>query len=239
VFSKRAGWVVRRFIPAGLTAADLPPLDALLVTHNHYDHLDAPSVRAIDRGVPVFVPRGLGRWFVRQGFAGVTELDWWETSTSGRLHVTFVPSCHWSRRSIGDTNRTHWGGFVIRSGDDAVYHCGDSCWFDGFAEIGHRFPGLLAAMLPIGAYSPAWFMEHHHMNPEQAGRAFLRSGAKHMVAMHWGTFKLTDESLIEPARRVRRWWRNHVFDPQRKLHVPAVGETLVFRGDSGPGRLLS
>ena len=236
VFSDRVGWVVRRFTPPGLRAAELPPIDALLVTHNHYDHLDAPSIRALGRDVPVFVPRGLGSWFRRLGFERVTELVWWESAQAGRMRVTLVPSCHWSRRRFGDTNRSHWGGFIVTAGGQSVYHAGDSSWFDGFSEIGRRFPGLLAAMLPVGSYSPAWFMGHHHMNPEEAGHAFLRVGARHMVPMHWGTFKLTDESLAEPARRVTLWWSEHVFDPGRKLHLLAVGETLVFdRAPSADG----
>jgi L-ascorbate metabolism protein UlaG (beta-lactamase superfamily) len=228
VFSSRVGWLVRRFGSPGLAPAQLPPLDALLVTHNHYDHLDGPSVRRLARSVPVFVPRGLGAVFRRWRFERVTELEWWESASAGPLEITLVPACHWSRRRIGDTNRTLWGGFVVESSGAALYHCGDSGWFDGFAEIGRRFPQLLAALLPVGAYAPAWFMENQHMNPEQAGRAFLRLGAKHMVPMHWGTFKLTDESLTEPVERVRRWWRDHVFDDARRLHVPAVGQTLVF-----------
>jgi L-ascorbate metabolism protein UlaG (beta-lactamase superfamily) len=231
VFSQRVGLVVRRFGRPGLGVGDLPPIDALLVSHCHYDHLDAPSVRALPRATPVVVPRGLGRWFTRRRFTDVTELAWWESAEAGSLRVTLVPACHWSRRRIGDTNRTLWGGFVVEGGGVSVYHSGDSAWFDGFREIGERFPGLLAAMLPIGAYAPAWFMEHHHLNPEQAGRAFLDLGARNLVPMHWGAFKLTDESLVEPARRIRTWWRDN--DPRdgRRLQVPAVGQTLVFDDD--------
>ena len=228
VFSERVGWVVRRFGRPGLATGQLPPLTALLVTHNHYDHLDAPSIRALDRALPVFVPRGLGRTLRRWGFRRVTELDWWASADAGPLTITLVPASHWSRRWIGDTNRSLWGGFVVEADGLAFYHCGDSSWFDGFAEIGRRFPNLLAAMLPIGAYAPAWFMEHQHMNPEQAGRAFLRLGAKHLVPMHWGTFKLTDESLTAPVERLRRWWSVNVDDRGRGLAVPAVGQTLVF-----------
>jgi L-ascorbate metabolism protein UlaG (beta-lactamase superfamily) len=233
VFSPRVGWFVRRFGRPGLRAQDLPRLDALLVTHNHYDHLDRPSVLSLPRSVPVFVPRGLGRIFRRWRFERVTELDWWESGTCDRLRITLVPACHWSRRRVGDTNRSLWGGFVVESGGVALYHGGDSGWFDGFAEIGRRFPNLLAAMLPVGAYAPAWFMENQHMNPEQAGQAFLRLGATHMVPMHWGTFKLTDESLCEPVERVQRWWREHVLDGTRRLHVPRIGQTLVLEDGAG------
>ena len=230
VFSERIGWVVRRHARPGLTPADLPPIDAVMVTHNHYDHMDRSSIRALCRSTPVCVPQGMGRWFRRWGFGRVYELEWWQRADLGDLSVTLVPSRHWSRRWIHDTNRALWGGFVIEAGGHSVYHGGDSAWFDGFEEIGRRFPGLLAAMLPIGAYDPAWFMEHHHMNPEQAGRAFLALGARCLVPMHWGTFKLTDEPLREPAERLQRWWDANRPDGGRRLSVPAIGETVVLDG---------
>jgi len=234
VFSSRVGWVVRRHGLPGLRAAELPSLDALMVTHNHYDHLDAPSIHALPRQVKVFVPVGLGRWFRRRGFERVRELEWWESDRAGELTITLVPSRHWSRRRVGDTNRAHWGGFVIEAGDAAVYHCGDSGLFDGFREIGRRFPKILAAMMPIGAYAPGWFMENHHMSPEQAGRAFLDLGARQLVPMHWGTFKLTDESLLEPVERLRAWWEEHVSPRSgRLLRIPSIGETLSFGEGDG------
>jgi len=227
IFSARAGFTYPRFVAPGLSVSQLPPLDALLVSHAHYDHLDAPSVRAIPREVAVFAPLGLGEWFRRRGFHRVHELGWWDEAAAGPLSITLVPARHWSRRGLADTNRSWWGGFVLRRGDVVVYHGGDSAWLDGFAEIGRRFPGILAAMLPIGSYSPAWFMEHHHLNPEQAGRAFIEVGARELVPMHWGTFQLTDEPLAEPVERLRAWWDRE--DPKRRrLRVAAVGETLTF-----------
>ena len=143
--------------------------------------------------------------------------------------MTFVPSRHWSRRGLFDTNRTLWGGYVIETDAGAVYHAGDSAWFDGFATIGARFPHLLAAMLPIGGYDPAWFMEKHHLNPEQAGEAFLALGARHLVPMHWGTFRLTDEPFIEPVERIRHWWdAQHLAG--KRLHCLSVGETIALEG---------
>jgi len=115
---------------------------------------------------------------------------------------------------------------VIEGPSGLVYHAGDTAWFDGFAEIGRRFPGISAALLPIGAYDPGWFMEMQHMNPEQAMRAFVDLGARTFVAMHWGTFKLTDEPLDEPPRRLRADWERRGLPPER-LRIPAIGETFV------------
>ena len=212
----------------GLLPSQLPPLRALLITHSHYDHLDRASVRGIPRRVPVFVPLGLGSWFARHGFREIHELGWWDSVSAPPLRITFVPATHWSRRGIGDTNRTLWGGFVVEAGGTRIYHAGDTAWFDGFPEIGRRFPGLSAALLPIGAYSPAWFMEHHHLNPEQAGRAFLELGAQRMVPMHWGTFQLTDEPLMEPVERLRRWWSSGISGDEQRLEVLAVGQTMTW-----------
>lgn len=224
VFSQRIASVIPRHGRAGLRLADLPALDALLITHNHYDHLDAPSVRALRRDLPVFAPAGLGSWFRRLGFSRVTEMLWWDRAQLGPVAITFVPARHWSRRRIGDTNRSAWGGFVVEGREGTLYHAGDTGWFDGFAAIAERFPAIDLALLPIGAYAPAWFMEPHHMNPVQAVDALLTLRARAMVPMHWGAFQLTDEPLLEPIERLQRAWNAR--RPSASLHVLAVGETL-------------
>lgn len=228
VFSERAGRLYRRHAAPALRPADLPQLDALLVTHSHYDHLDRASVMALPRDVQVCVPLGLGTWFRRRGFSRVADLDWWDSVCCGPLRVTLVPARHWSRRRLWDTNRTLWGGFVVEAAGRSVYHAGDTAWFDGFAEIGRRFPGLLAAMLPVGSYDPAWFMENYHLNPEQAGRAFLELGARRLVPMHWGTFRLADEPFAEPIERLRRWWSERGPEDPSRLRVLSIGETLLI-----------
>jgi len=226
VFSKVIAGVIPRHGEAGLLPTDLPPLSALLVTHNHYDHLDAPSVRALPRELPVFAAAGLGPWFSKRGFTRVTEMRWWERTTSGPLAITFVPARHWSKRRLGDTNKTAWGGFVVEGGGTTLYHAGDTGWFEGFREIARRFPMIDVALLPIGAYAPAWFMGPHHMNPEEAVEALDVLRARAMVPMHWGAFQLTDEPLVEPAERLRRAWE--LRRPAARLHVLAVGETLAI-----------
>jgi L-ascorbate metabolism protein UlaG (beta-lactamase superfamily) len=228
VFSDHAGVCYRRSGAPGIRPDQLPPIDVVMVTHNHYDHLDAAAVDGLAGSVPVVAPAGLGEWLERRGRSHVVELEWWQQAEIGGLAVTLVPACHWSRRGLIDTNRSLWGGDVVEAAGRRVYHAGDTAAFPGFAEIGERFPGLDAAMLPIGGYEPAWFMEHHHLNPERAGAAFLELGARRLVPMHWGSFQLTDEPLLEPSERMRAWWRRQDPGDGRRLELLAVGETAVL-----------
>ncbi len=232
LLSSRVARVYPNFAPTPLAPRDWPRIDAVLVSHNHYDHLDRTALRALSSEVPALVPSGLGSWFARWDRRPVRELSWWQTTQIGGVRVTLVPSRHWSRRGVFDVNRSHWGGFVLESGERAIYHAGDSGWFDGFAEIGRRFPGLEVAMLPIGAYEPGWFMESNHLNPEQACQAFLETGAHIFVPMHWGSIRLTDETLCEPIERVESWWRENDPGDGRRLARQSVGETLVIEQQS-------
>jgi L-ascorbate metabolism protein UlaG (beta-lactamase superfamily) len=206
-------------VPAPLGPAQLPRVDRTLVSHNHYDHYDRRSVLAV--GAPVLAGTGMGKGLRLP----VRELGWWEEERiNDHLRVAYVPSQHWSRRGLFDVNRTLWGGFVVSGSRSRIYHSGDTAYFEGFAEIGARFGPLDAALLPIGAYDPAWFMEKQHMNPEQATQAYLDLGARHFFAMHWGTFKLTDEPMDEPPARFRSLWREAGL-PERDLWLLAHGET--------------
>lgn len=231
VFSAHAGWLYHRNLPPPMTIQELPDINVVMVTHNHYDHLDAELIRALPSEVAVVVPDGMGPWMEKCGRQRVIELQWWQRAEIGALRVTLVPACHWSRRGVFDTNRVLWGGYVVESDGHSVYHSGDTAWFNGFGEIGRRFPELDAAMLPIGGYEPAWFMEHYHLNPEQAGTAFLELAARRLVPMHWGTIQLTDEPLCEPIDRMRSWWHENGPNSPRQLEVLDVGASLRF-GDS-------
>jgi L-ascorbate metabolism protein UlaG (beta-lactamase superfamily) len=228
VFPERISGFLRRNVPAALQPNELPPIDATLVTHSHYDHLDVRSVRAAR--ARVVAGAGMARVL-----PGCRELDWWETEPiRGEVRATFVPAQHWSRRGLRDVNRTLWGGFIVQGPSGTVYHAGDTALFSGFAQIGERFPGIDVAMLPIGAYDPPWFMERQHMNPEPAVQAFLDLGARTFAAMHWGTFKLTDEPLDEPPRRLRAEWQRRSL-AAAALRIPAIGETIVSPGKPSNG----
>jgi L-ascorbate metabolism protein UlaG (beta-lactamase superfamily) len=226
VFSKRLGPVSRLTAP-GIELAALPPIDVVLVTHNHRDHLDPWSLARVapDLRAPHFVvPLGNGDLVKSLGAEKVTELDWWQSTDLGSLEITLVPARHWSMRYPWDRNDMLWGGFVIRSSEGVAYHSGDTAFFDGFAEIGKKLGKIDWAMLPIGAYEPRWFMEPQHMGPEEAVEAARLLDARRLVAMHWGTFKLTDEPIAEPPVRARAAFEKAA-DADRELWILDVGET--------------
>lgn len=217
--------VIHRNVPPGVPIEKLPPIAASLVSHNHYDHLDLPTLQQV--GAPIVTGLGHAPIFKGTGLHS-TELDWWHSTPVGPVTVHYVPSQHWSRRGLNDANEMLWGGFVIEGSSARIYHSGDTAYFSGFKEIGRRFPGIDAALLPIGAYDPAWFMSRQHMNPEEAVQAFEDLGALAFFAMHWGTFKLTDEPLDEPPARLDAEWQRRGW-PRDRVHVLPVGASLTVR----------
>ncbi|HET6411048.1 MAG TPA: MBL fold metallo-hydrolase [Anaeromyxobacter sp.] len=223
---------IQRNVGPGLPIESLPPIDAVLVTHVHYDHLDLPTLARV--GAPVVAGLGVGRYLGGR-VPAVSELSWWSSLEVGRVRVSFVPAQHWNRRGPFDPNAALWGGFVVEGRGASVYHAGDTALFDGFQEIGAAFAGLDAALLPIGAYDPAWFMERQHLNPEQALRAFQILGARTFVAMHFGTFKLTDEPLDEPPRRLFAE-RERLGIPADRVKVLPVGGSLEVLGGAAASR---
>ncbi len=226
VLSSRIPGAGRRLTPPGL--GPLPPVDALLVSHNHYDHLDAPTVRRLPRDTRVVVPGGLGRWFRRRGFTAITELDWWESVAVGELAVDLVPSSHYSRRGLFDACATLWGGWVLTAGNgQRFYHGGDGAYGPFFSRIGARYPGIDVAMLQVGAYEPRWFTSTVHADPEEAVQAVGDLGASAMVPMHWGTFQLSREPVLEPMKRARAAWAAAGRD-RAQLWDLAIGETRVL-----------
>jgi L-ascorbate metabolism protein UlaG (beta-lactamase superfamily) len=218
---------VRRNVAPGLAMHALPRIHLVVVTHNHRDHMDATTLQRLGPEPVYVVPHGLRSWFERAGLRRVVEMQWWEEREIEGVRVTFVPSQHWSRRGLFDENATLWGGFVLERGGARVYHSGDTAWFDGFAEIRARVGRIDAAMLPIGAYEPRWFMRSQHIDPLEAVRAFEALDAERFVAMHWGTFRLTDEPIDEPPELLRRIWEERSL-PDARRFIPAVGETLRF-----------
>ncbi|HMC21829.1 MAG TPA: MBL fold metallo-hydrolase [Thermoanaerobaculia bacterium] len=182
----------RRHRPPGIRFEDLPPIDLVLVSHNHYDHLDINTLKRL-RGSEIFTPLGNAALMKRHGISAM-ELDWWQSE--GR--ITAVPSQHFSSRGLSDRNRNLWSGFVIASRSGNVYFAGDTGWGDHFAEIGRRFQPIRLALLPIGSYLPRWFMRPVHIDPAEAVEAHHLSGAYTSIAIHFGTFALGDDGQEEP-----------------------------------------
>ncbi len=229
VWSRSLPGVRHRLTPPGLAWSDLPRVDAVVISHDHYDHLDAPTIRRLPRNTAVFVPAALGRWFTRRGFTEVVELDWWEHVTLGDVTFDFVPAHHWSRRGPFDACRTLWGGWVLTSGRHRVYFAGDTAYGDRLAQIGARYPGIDLALMPVGAYEPRRFTRDAHVDPEEAVLACADVGARRMATMHWGTFALSAEEPLAPVREARKAWAAQGRDPA-ELWDLAVGETRFVTG---------
>jgi L-ascorbate metabolism protein UlaG (beta-lactamase superfamily) len=228
VFLTDPHWGPRALVPArlsppGIPLSAVPPGAFAVLSHNHYDHLDAWTVRRLPADLPWFVPLGLGKWLRRHGRTRVVELDWWQSVRHGRWTLTFVPAQHWSNRLDMGRNASLWGGWLLDNGDRRYYFAGDSGYFAGFAEIGRRFPDIDVAFLPIGAYEPRWFMRYQHTDPEEAWQAFLDLGARRMIPMHWGAFDLTDEPADLAPKVFRRLLERERADPGR-APILAVGE---------------
>jgi len=191
-----------RYKPPGIRLEDLPPIDVVLVSHNHYDHMDVATLgRIATRHAPrIFTSLGNRQYLESQGMSNVVEMDWWDTADLGSgIRLTSVPAQHFSGRGLGDRNRTLWCGFVMEGPAGPVYFAADTGVGDFFDDIAGRFPGIRLALLPIGAYEPRWFMAPVHMGPDDAVHVHLRLGAERSMAIHFGTFALADDGENEPV----------------------------------------
>ncbi len=211
-FSDRASPVQfggpKREIPLAIPSAQLPPIDIVFISHNHYDHLDVQSIRGLDAQAgspPMYVvPIGLKQWFVNLGVRGeVRTLDWWDSMTHKGLTLHFTPAQHWSKRTLWDANRSLWGGLVVEDRGWKFFYSGDTGYSQDFKDIGAKFGGFDLAAIPIGAYAPRWFMKTQHCDPAEAVQIMLDVKAKEAVGVHWGTFILTDEALDEPPKLLK------------------------------------
>jgi N-acyl-phosphatidylethanolamine-hydrolysing phospholipase D len=214
IFSERASpltWIgPKRAQPPALDAGALPRIDVVVISHNHYDHLDEASVKALAAqpgGSPLFiVPLGLKAWLADHGIANAVELDWWQVHRVGDTEVMLTPVQHWSARGLGDRMKTLWGGYAVLQPGFRWFFAGDTGYSQDFREIARRLAprlggaGFDLALLPIGAYEPRWFMQPQHVNPAEAVQIHRDLSARRSLGIHWGTFALTDESLDEPPR---------------------------------------
>jgi len=213
VFSDRASPVQfagpQRAQPPGVALADLPPIDVVVISHNHYDHLDAHAVQALNRraqGATLFiVPLGLKAWFSRHGITQVVELDWWQQHMVRGVEFHLTPVQHWSARALGDRFQSLWGGWAVFGADFHWYFSGDTGYSQDFKDTRAHFQdrspdGFDIALIAVGAYEPRWFMQNQHINPAEAVQIHRDLHAKRSVGVHWGTFNLTDEPLDQPPK---------------------------------------
>jgi L-ascorbate metabolism protein UlaG (beta-lactamase superfamily) len=230
MYSERAGPCrvlgPRRVRPPAVLFERLPPISIVLLSHNHYDHCDLPTLSALaSRFDPVVVtPLGNGPLVRSAGIRHIEELDWWQESTVSGMALTPTPAHHFSARGPFDRNRALWSGFVLRAGKASIYFSGDTAYGGFFREIRRRLGPPDLALLPIGAYEPRWFMHSVHMNPAEAVQAHMNLRAAESIGMHFGTFQLTTEGIDEPLRALDEARRASSI-PASQFHTLGFGES--------------
>lgn len=242
IFSERASpfsWIgPKRKTPPAMRIDELPRIDVVIVSHNHYDHLDLPTLRALDKqagGPPLYLmPLGVGDWLRREGIGNVQQLDWWQSHPVGDVRFHFTPVQHWSARGLFDRFATLWGGWVIEAQAEGkpfkTFFTGDTGYSKDFADIHRRFGDFDFAMIPIGAYEPRWFMKPQHVNPEEAVQIHRDLHSRRSLGIHWGAFELTDEALDEPPAALASALRTQDLD-ENVFVVINHGATLKITKD--------
>ena len=232
----------KRLVPPGITLEQLPEIDAVVISHNHYDHMDENSLIALKARNPnmqVLVPYGDKQWFVRRGFANVSEYSWWEShditallphaADQATARCTFLPAYHWSQRGVFDRNHTLWGSWMIESEAGTVYFAGDTAYGPHFGNIAHHFPNIDVALMPIAPTEPREWMRSSHILPEEAVEAFLELGASHFVPMHWGTFWFGLEDPICGMRDLCHIWNDNAQRlSERSINLLRFGQSCYI-----------
>ncbi len=240
-FTERAsplGWVgPARMMPPGLALQQLPPIDVVLISHNHYDHLDEGSVLALQRRQSqqpprFYVPLGVKAWFTAREIHNVVELDWWQSQEFAGASFHALPVQHFSGRGPFDRNATLWCGWAVQWPDYKLFFAGDSGYSKDFQDIGKRFGGFDLSLIPIGAYDPRWFMRAMHVNPEEAVQIHRDVKSRQSIGMHWGSFVLTLEDPAEPPRRLEQAVKSAGLLP-KDFSVMQHGETRLLESQAG------
>lgn len=215
----------RRLTEPGLPIDALPEIDIVLISHGHYDHLDFSSIKKLKGSPAFYVPVGLKPAFIRRGYYNVTEANWWDRFTHEEMNISFVPAQHWTRRTMSDMNTSHWGGWIVddRNTHKSVYFVGDTGYFRGFRDIADRYE-IDIVLMPIGAYEPEWFMATSHINPEDSIKAFVELKGKTFIPMHYGAYRLADDTGPEALERLYKEWDRLQLNKDR-LKVMALGES--------------
>ncbi|WP_153732770.1 MBL fold metallo-hydrolase [Sporosarcina obsidiansis] len=222
VWAARMGFQ-KRLTQPGIQLNDLPEIDAVFISHGHYDHLSFGTIKRLKGRPTYFVPVGLGRLFKRRGYRKVIEAAWYDSFVLDDMTFTFVPAQHWTKRTLTDTNSSHWGGWIIESKEHSIYFVGDTGYFSGFQDIAAKFI-IDTVLMPIGAYEPEWFMKTDHINPEDAVKAFMELNGKTFIPMHYGAYHLADDTGPEAMVRLDAEWRRLGIDTSQ-LKKLLIGET--------------
>ena len=228
IFSDRASPLKnigpKRLIEPAVNINEIPKVDIVTISHNHYDHLDIKSLKIIANKFPqakFLVPVGDKKLLEKNNIDNIFEFQWWDAMSINNIDITFTPVQHWSARGIFDRNKSLWGGWYFNDHGLKLFHAGDSGYSKDFVDIKNNLGAPDLAFIPIGAYDPEWFMSESHMNPEEAVKVSLDLNAKQSIGMHWGTFTLTSEDTIDPFNRVNSL-KNH------NLKTIKPGEYLIF-----------
>lgn len=232
IYSERCSplsWIgPKRHRDPGIKFEDLPPIDVILISHDHYDHLDLPTIeKLVKRDKPqIFLGLGVGERL--PSMENVTEMDWWESAiTKNHVRIHFVPVQHFSGRTLTDRNSTLWGGYVVETKTKKIYFGGDTGYADHFKQTKEKFGPIDLALIPIGAYEPRDFMKYAHINPHEAVQAHLDLGSKLSIGVHYGTFQLTAEPIDEPVRALDEALKEKGIAAS-SFQTPDFGKTIII-----------
>lgn len=218
----------KRYAPPGIDFDDLPEIDLVIISHNHYDHLDKATIKRLGNKPFYLVPLGIGDFLRDLGITHFEELDWWDSIKFNGLEITCTPAQHFSGRMPFDQNKTLWASWVVKGQSSNFYFGGDSGYFPGYKEIGKKFGPFDLVALPIGAYMPRWFMEQVHLSPKDALQAYIDLQGEKFIAIHWGTFNLADEPLNNPPEVLKKEIEKQKWNSDN-FWLLAHGETRIIK----------
>lgn len=228
MFSDRA-LLPKRYTPPALSLSEMSALKGrlnIVISHNHYDHLDEASLYGLTADARFYVPLGLKSIVEGTGKKDVTEMDWWQTIDFGNGNsLVCLPAQHWSKRLFQGTNETLWASYLLKTGNTTIYFGGDSGYFMGYREFGRKYPGIDYALISVGAYHPRWFMHYAHLDVREALQAVDDMGAKYLIPAHWGAFQMGDEPIGYPSIDLKRAMKESGFDASRAL-IMDIGQLI-------------